>query len=120
MLLHVTHNGASYSPTIGHYQSEPMISTVYYGEIGSLGEDLFHSLTALFYLSNWAKKLPRFYPPFIEMCTAVALIWQGLSRIKNRKSARYYNNIDKWFISFISTNRPLNGAWSFCYSLGRK
>lgn len=120
MLSHVTHGGASHSPAADLHQADPVISAVYYGEIGSLGGDLFHTLAALFHLSNRDKCLSRFYPPFIEMCTAVALIWQGLSRIKNRKLARYYNNIDKWFISFISTNRPLSGAWSFCYSLGRK
>ena len=120
MLLYVTHNGASHLPAINHNQTEPVISTVYHGEIGSLGGDLFHTLATLFSPTNGAQFLPRFYPPFIEMCTTVTLMGRRLSRIKNDINHSVYNNIDKGVNSFTSTNRPLNGARSFCCSLGRR
>ena len=119
MLLQVTHGGASHLPAIGHHKPEPMINTVYHGEIGSLGGDLFHTLTALFSLSNWAKCLSRLSPRKIEFKQALCHVAQGIAPIHKAKINSVFTNIDTRSLNLISSKVPLNGARSFCDLQGR-
>lgn len=120
MLLHVTHGGASHLPAIGHHKPEQMISTVCHGEIGSLGGDLFHTLTALFSPCNRAKCLSRLSPRKIKLKQAVCYVAQGIAAIHRAKINSVFTNIDTRPLNLISSKIPSNGARSFCDLQGRK
>ena len=120
MLSHVTHGGASHSPAADLHQADPVISAVYYGEIGSLGGDLFHTLAALFHLSNWDKCLSRLSPRKIELKQAVCYMVQGIAPIHKAEINSVFTNIDTRPLNLISSKEPLNGARLFCNSQGRE
>ena len=119
MLLHVTTSGASHLPAIGHHKPEPMINTVCYGEIGSLGGDLFHTSTALFSPCNWAKCLSRLSLRKIKLKQAVCYVPQGMAAIHQAKINSVFTNIDTRPLNLISSKVPLDGARSFCELQGR-